>query len=210
MDQTPICEVGQRMLGKQRRKKGFCSQKAYSLVGESNNRKTTWAARQERGSRVCMHEGPRCSMGRGLLWEGCLVVRIVTASALVQCCAHRQCRASVSWLRGEALIARFSMWNNTISWHSRRVSPKADAAKCRVYEAHKAGPVERLEGWEGRGSGFSSQPCLQLAVWWPGTTPFPRLDLHFLIFKNEELEAVYLLELLQFREIFSEIWFMKD
>jgi hypothetical protein len=30
--------------------------------------------------------------------------------------------------------------------------------------------------------------------WWsPGTTPFPCLDLHFLIFRNEKVEVVQLL-----------------
>lgn len=36
-----ICEIGHRMLRKQRQKEGFCSQKAYSLVEEVNNQEIT-------------------------------------------------------------------------------------------------------------------------------------------------------------------------
>ena len=39
--QALICEIGYRVLRKQGKKKGFCSQEAYSLVGEMDNQKIT-------------------------------------------------------------------------------------------------------------------------------------------------------------------------
>lgn len=65
-----------------------------------------------------------CCMESGMTREGCVVVGVVSSSALLQCCAHSQYSVSVDWLLFKAQILQFSRRNDMISEHPKKRQPK--------------------------------------------------------------------------------------